>query len=285
MLKAIEWYNNLSSRVRNSVTITITLVGLLSSLFTIFGISLANWKNSSIWARIGVIIALCILIFFSSYYIIGKLYKNALSLTMRNTKVTIQSGDLFSMPGWKVIGCDTHFDTRIDDVVISKKSLHGQLVLEHGVVDDITVLVEREALRLNLTPNTEGQYDFPLGTILRYDSTVDNNTYLMLAMAELDNDFEIHTNMALYEHMLMTMWKEIDRVYASNPITLPLLGAGISRFDNGPKNKEALLKCMLCTLNSSAVTLNTEVKIVIYSDINEIPLYEYRDMFRAIPRG
>lgn len=284
MKKVFDWYNSLSNRARSSATITITLVGLLSTVLSIFGVSLADWKDSAILVRIMAVIALCALVYLAAYIIIGKIFKYSVSLTIRTTKVTIQSGDIFSIPGWRVIGCDTHFDTRVNDVVISKKSLHGQLILEHGVIDDISLLVEKEAQRRNLTANSDGQYDFPLGTILRYDSVADNNTYLLLAMTELDSNYESHTNMAKYENMLMTMWKEIDRVYASNPVILPLLGAGISRFDNGPKNKQALLKCMLCTLNSSSVSLNSEIRIVIYGDTKDIPLYEYKDMFRSIPR-
>lgn len=82
----------------------------------------------------------------------------------------------------------------------------------------------------------------------------------------------------------MKMWKAIDRVYASNNVVLPVLGNGISRFDDGPKDTEALLRCMLCTLNSAGVSLNSEVKVVIFGDIKDIPLYEYKDMFRVIPR-
>ena len=42
----------------------------------------------------------------------------------------------------RVIGCDTHFDTRIDDVVIAKKSLHGQLFLNHGKLEEIEKNIE-----------------------------------------------------------------------------------------------------------------------------------------------
>ena len=88
--------------------------------------------------------------------------------------------------------------------------------------------------------------------------------------------------MAKYEHMLMRMWKEIDGIYASNCVVLPLLGAGISRFEDGPKDKGNLLRCMLCTLNASGVTLNAKIKIVLYDDAKGISLYEYRDMFRSV---
>ena len=103
----------------------------------------------------------------------------------------------------------------------------------------------------------------------------------MLAMTELNEDYEARTNMAKFEHMLMKMWREISRVYAGNDVAIPLLGTYISRFDDGPKNKEALLKCMLCTLNSSGVTLSSEVKVVIYGNAKDIPFYEYKDMFRS----
>lgn len=174
-------------------------------------------------------------------------------------------------------------DSRVNDIIISKKSLHGQLILEHGSADEISMAIEAEAKRLGLQKNNEGLYDFPLGSIVRYDSSVDNHTYLMLAMTELNANHESHTNMAKFEYMLMNMWKEIDRVYAGNDIALPLLGTGISRFDDGPKEKESLLRCMLCTLNSSGVSLNSKVSILLYGN-EDIPLYEFKDIFHTIPR-
>lgn len=100
----------------------------------------------------------------------------------------------------------------------------------------------------------------------------------------LDEQYEAHTNMAKFELMLMKMWKEIGRVYATRDVVLPVLGTGISRFDDGPKDRKDLLRCILCTLNSSGVTLKSNVGILIYGDTKDIPLYEYRDMFHAIPR-
>ena len=90
--------------------------------------------------------------------------------------------------------------------------------------------------------------------------------------------------MAEYELMLMRMWKEIDRVYASNDVVIPILGTGILRFDDGLKDKENLLRCMLCTFNSSGVSLNSKVKIVLYGNSDDISLYEYKDIFNVISR-
>lgn len=219
-----------------------------------------------------------------AYAAIGKIFKNAVSLSIRQTDVVISCNDIFAADGFRVIGCDTHFDTRVDDIIIAKKSLHGQLVLEHGKKEDIEKAVEAEAARLGLKKDRDSLYNFPLGTVIRYNSSIDNHTYLLLAMAELNSDYEVHTNMAQYELMLMKMWKEINRVYANNDISLPLLGAGIVRFDDGPKYKDALLRCMLCTLNSSGVTFNSKIEILIYGNSEDIQLYEYKDMFRTISR-
>ena len=90
--------------------------------------------------------------------------------------------------------------------------------MEHGKKEDIEKAVEAEAVRLGLKKNRDGLYNFPLGTVIRYNSSIDNHTYLLLAMAELNSDYEVHTNMAQYELMLMKMWKEINRVYANNNI-------------------------------------------------------------------
>lgn len=279
--KVWKWYNSLSNRIRDSIVASVTLNGLIATVMSIVGVTL-NDLTQSIWISILIIIGMLVVVAAVGYWSLGQLFKEFVSFTIRNTPTYIVCGDIFEVAGLKVIGCDTHFDTRVDDVVISKNSLHGKLVLKHGKADDIKAVVEQEAQKRCLTKNTDDLYDFELGTIIRYDSTVDNQTYLMLAMTELDENYEAHTNMAKFEQMLMRMWSEIDRIYASNDVVLPLLGTGISRFDDGPKDKNALLKCMLCTLNSSGVSLNSNVKVVIYGDPKDIPLYEYKDMLKGM---
>lgn len=284
MSKIYKWYNKLSKQVHDSIAISVTVVGMVSTILSILGISLGDIQGLSLCLRIGTVVMAFIVVYVFAYIAIGKIFRESVNITIRQTPVSVSCGDIFEVPELRVIGCDTHFDTRVDDIVISKKSLHGQLVLEHGNKDEIIMAVAAEAKRLGLQKNNEGLYNFPLGTIVRYDSSVDNHTYLMLAMAELNAEHEAHTNMAKFELMLMKMWREISRVYALNDVVLPLLGTGIPRFDDGPKDKEDLLRCMLCTLNSSGVTLRSKVKILIYGNIRDIPLYEYRNMFHTTLR-
>ena len=280
-----RWIHKLPKRIRDSVFFSVSVVGLGSTIFTVLGISLKDIPNANVWIRVGIVVIIIIVLAIVYYSFVGKVYKDAVTLSIAQTPIEISCGDIFETSGFKVIGCDTHFDTRVDDVVISKKSLHGKLLLEHANIDDVKIKIEEAAKKVGLVKNKDGLYDFPLGSIIRYDSCVDNQTYLLLALTELDNDYGAHTNMAKYECMLMKMWKEIDRVYASNDVILPVLGTGISRFDDRPRDKDALIRCMICTFNSSGVSLNSKVKIMLYGKSDDIPLYEYKDIFNVISMG
>lgn len=278
MKRIIKWYKSLTKRTRDSINLSFLAIGFISTLCTVLGVSLSDLPSMTWVWRIFAVLLTTVLILLVSYWLIGWVYKEKIELNINSTPVEISCGDIFKTEGYKVIGCDTHFHTTVDDVIISKKSLHGKLVLEHGRVDEIKEAVRREAKRLNLKSDENDLYTFPLGSIVRYDSSVDNQTYLMLAMTELNGNYESHTTMAKYEQMLMTMWKEINRVYASNDVALPILGDGITRFDNRPKDRNALLRCMVCTLNASGRSYNSKIKIAIYGNPKDIPLYELKDV-------
>lgn len=284
MKKIMKWYNHLSNRIRTSVKCSLAIVGFIATVMTIMGCSLNGCIQDS-WTRLFFIVIIIVVVAIGVYYALGKMYKDSITFDIKSMPIEILVGDIFAAKGFKVIGCDTHFDTRVDDIVISKKSLHGQLVLGHGNIDEIKEAVENKAHDLGVSANDEGLYEFPLGTVIRYDSSKDGQTYLMVALTEIreeNGQYKAYTSMAKFEETLHRMWDEIDGIYASNDITLPLLGTGISRFEGGRKNKEALLRCMLCTLNSCGVDYKANVRVVIHGDVENIPLFEYRDMFRSI---
>lgn len=276
----LNYFFSLSNRVRDSFYFLMTLIGLVSAFCTVLGVSLVDLQYFNFWIRLGLVIAVLIVLYIVIYYLIGRIFNNSVTLKINGTTVNILHGDIFKIPGLKVIGCDSHFDTRIDDVVISKNSLHGKLVLEHGNISDIKESINKEASRLDINRNENGLYNFPLGTVICYYNSDEKETYLMLAMTELDNDYRAYTDMATFENMLMKMWQEIDRVYAGRPIVLPILGTGISRFKDGAKKPETLLRCLLCTLSGSGVTLKSDVNVVIHGNSKEFSLYEYRYMFK-----
>ena len=284
MGRGIAMFSKLSKRTRDSLSFSGWSVGIISTFLTIVGYSLRDlFPNAGILANILAVLAAIMILFIAAYIFIGCKYKNRVGLTIRGTHIEICCGDIFDMNGLRVIGCDTHFDTRVDNVVISKTSLHGRLVLEHGDPASIKKAVKMAAQRLHLPKDQHGLYSFPLGSLVKYVNDK-KEEFLMLAMTELNKDYESHTNMALFEQMLMNMWKELDRVYNGEPIAIPLLGTGMTRFDDDRnKDNASLLRCMLCTLNASGVRLKSEVKIVILDNHEKMPLYEFKDTLRIVP--
>ncbi len=310
--------NCVTKRKKDSLMLSFAIITGLATIFTVIGFSLKDLfplkcVNPAFFA---VIIRAIILLFayvlmaLGIWFIKGCIYKNMINLKIGSNEVTIKPGNIFKQNALRVIAVDTHFSTTVDDVVISKTSLHGQLVLEHGDVDSIKAAVQKEADRRKKEPDENGQYTFPVGTAIHYEGK--DGHYIMVALTDLDADFEAHTKMSQYEVALMDIWREIGRVYAKRDLALPILGTGITRFDDGQDDPANLLRCMLCTLNTSKVHFKSNVSIVVYDggDMekdttevddnntneasrkgnskfakkkkNSLPLYEYKDLFRIV---
>lgn len=279
MKKLVSWYKSLSKRKRDGAIASATIVGAILSILSAIDVSLADISCLNVWCRLLVLLGIYVIFYLLVYSIIGILYKDSIRLRINQIDINVHCGDIFDSPEYRLIPCDTHFDIRVDDVVISKKSIHGQFILNHANVQELSNVISNEAKRLQLDKDSNDLYDFPIGTIIRYDSSVDGHTYLLLAMSKLDKEYKARTDMPRFEHMLMKMWSEIDRVHASNDIAIPLLGSGTLRFDDGLKTKETLFRCMLCTLKNSGVSLNSKLNIVIFGDNKDIPLYEFKELF------
>ena len=263
---------SIPKRVTDSSKIASYFVGSIATIFTILGYSLKDIMPASTFCiRIAAIIIVFIIILVIVYKYICKDYVN---LKIRNNNVEICFGNIFKTEGYKVIACDSTFSTQVDDIVISQKSIHGQFLLEHAVIPELEQVITNDSVGLSR--------NFETGKIIRYHSNRDDETYLLLAFTKLNEQNEAHTNMTEFIQTLMRMWKGINSVYNSHDIILPLLGTGITRFDDGSKSQRELIACMLYTLYFSGLTFNSRIKIVMKEDSNTIPLYEYKNILQII---
>lgn len=304
----------MTKRLKDSLTLSFAIVTGAATVFTILGYSMKDMLPLECINPpfLAVTMRAFALLFFYTvtsgfiYFLIFLTYREWINLKIGKNNITIKSGDIFKEDAWRVIPVDTRFETTVDDVVISKKSLHGQLVLEHGDPDSINAVVKKEADRRGISPDEDNKYIFPLGTAIPYHGK--DGRYIMVALTELNPDLESHTKMAEYENTLMQIWREINRVYAKYDFALPILGSGITRFDDAQNDPENLLRCMLCTLNTSKTYFKSNISIVLYQSKNnqkqelssqqqtqkrkytkksvekskKLPLYEYKDLFRIV---
>ena len=229
-------------------------------------------------AQIGSVILTYVLLFAGTIFVKHQLTKNEVTLNIRGMKIIVKEGDILTSKGWKLIPFNEYFDTQVDDVIIAHSSLNGKYIDSLGVDD-------AEALKLAILPDSASPLDkypssdsakirYELGTIKVFKEV------MMLALTHFNEQNEAHTNRAEYEHTLRKMWKEIRRTHQGKSINIPLIGGGLTQFDDlTEKPNEELLKCILCTLRTSSVTFDENVQISIIltkKTLETVNLYELK---------
>lgn len=247
---------------KDSITNGFAIFGFISAVVSFWGTSISGIFNSK---AVSAFITLLILVisYLFAVFLKWSRTKDHISLRIRGIKVTVCQGDIFKQTGWKVIGMDDAFSTTDDDAIISHTSLHGKLLRilrKNNQIDEFKRCV------------SIGEQTVPLGSVKIY------NDYTLLAWTHLNDDNEAHIKRSTYESILRRMWQEISKVYSGNPIYIPILGDGITRFDELSEKPSPfeLIRCMLCTLKTSNVQIKAPVTILIYDRINEINLYDLK---------
>lgn len=198
------------------------------------------------------------------------------------TDVIVKFGNIFEQEGCKVIAFNEYFDTLVDNNIISEKSLNGAFINQyHGgkeKLDEVIVgnerlndnIIERDVVR----PHGGKTEKYRLGTIC----PVDND--FLLAFSHFDDKDRAYLSVEDYISCLMHMWNELDRYYASRDIVIPLLGGGITRFNDSRINPQELLRYMLITYKASRIRFkNSKLVLVLSEDIeSEINLFELNTM-------
>jgi len=260
----------------DSIKVAFAILGGVGIVISFTSFSLGS--VGKLPAQIGVVVVAYIILIIGTMYVKYKLSKSAITLNIRGMKVIVKEGDILASTGWKLIPFNEYFDTQVDDVIIAHSSLNGKYIDSLG--DD-----DREALKLaisddnksplnrhNLSDGAKTRYE--LGTIKVFQEV------MMLALTHFNEQNEAHTNRAEYEHTLRKMWKEIRRTYQGKPINIPLIGGGITQFeDMTDKPNDQLLRCILCTLRTSSVTFDENVQITIIltkKALETVNLYELK---------
>lgn len=261
---------------KDSAISAFAFLAAVETIMSVAAISLANIEKW--WVRLLLIIAVyCVLtigfLLFKFLYV-----KKSVTLSIRGIQVTVKQGDLFKSDGWKLIPFTERYDTQVDDIVINKNSLTGIFIEKYVGVDNLTELQQvissedDEGRTLFKRSMKDGSWIYPLGRIKTY------HDYMLLAFDPINEQNEVHTTYAKYEQCLRVMWKEISRTYANKPIALPLIGSGITRFDDWTeKSNKEILMCIFYTLRMSGVHIEQPITILLTEKvIQEINLYELK---------
>jgi len=261
---------------KDSAMFAFVLLAGIESIMSIVAISLDDIIKKW-WWRLFFIVAVYAVLTILTLIVKYLQTKKEINLDIRGIKVTIKQGDIFKAVGWKIIPFNEHFETIVDDIFIAKNSLNGKLILEHLDKDGVEELKsaigadDKSPILVQFDDKTN-KWKYPLGRIKIF------RDYMLLALTHFNEQNEAHTTRAQYEQTLRIMWQEISRTYANKPIFLPLIGTGITRFDDIPeKNYTELLRCILCTLRTSNLHINQPITILLTEEaLSKINLYELK---------
>lgn len=203
--------------------------------------------------------------------------KKTKQIKINDTNINIFYGDVFKQNGIKIIAFNEFFDTKVDDKIISAKSLNGIYINQYSVgteMLDITINSEIRLQKSIIVKNVVRHYcgkttKYKLGTICPCDD------YFLLAFSHFDDDNRAYVSFEDYISCLMNMWNEIDKYYNGKPIFITLLGSGITRVNNNKVELQELLKIILFTFKVSMIKLTSSLNIVLDKQIKDkLNLYD-----------
>ena len=147
--------------------------------------------------------------------------------------VTVKFGNFFDEVGWKSVAVNDFFDDLIDDVVISKSSIHGQVVSEFWA-NDVTDL--RSQLDLSLQRYKPRNSPRSVGKSLRYPvgSTAvlkrRGESFIFFALGHTDiRSNETSATVSTLVEAVRGLLKTARTVCSGQPLVLPLVGSGLAR--------------------------------------------------------
>lgn len=254
-----------------------SLVAVISSIVTLVSFCMppsGGWK----W-RMGC--SFLFLLFLAGLFVYQWYQANqadCAELKINGTNVNVRIGDIFEQNGLKVIGVNNYMDLEADDVVVSKATLHGKFLMRHqdeiggireAVADSKTLIAEKDCAN-------SGRPSYDYGSCVLYQD------YVLTVLTKFNEKNMAYTDIGEYIRFWMVFWENMDTLYNSRTINIPILGAGQTRFRGVKPKKQELLEIALWTLKESGFCnhyADASINFWVYEgDAAEIDFYRVRRM-------
>lgn len=226
-------------------------------------------------------LCLLVLLYISMFVASNKLSRVKVGINGNN--VSIFYGNIFDQSDIKVIPFNEYFDTKVDDKIISHASLNGKFI--DNVFKDVSNLDRIISTNEHLKKCKHEQVKRNCGKNIRYElgSICPVDEYFILAFSKFDENNRAILTTEEYLSCLIHMWNEIDILYALKPVSLPLLGNGITRFKDTALTSQELLSYILLSLKLSKIRFKSSIKIVLtQATRSEINLFGIREVWNNV---
>ncbi|MGI6122676.1 MAG: macro domain-containing protein [Acetivibrionales bacterium] len=271
---------NISGRAKYFFKLLISVVGLIYTVTTVI-LSFWSWDQIGItggcdkaWILFGVIPLSALLAW------IILLCTNKVTVWERgNAAIVLRYGDLhsFAFPSQKkkpvqkrivLISMNTHFDTLVNNSVVSETSVHGKWIgwmKEHGIEsDELNCRIKLAALKQKLIPirtdQKEGNIEaYQRGTIIDFE--YENTRFFLLALSEFDDNLNAQTNKDQVIDIVKKICDYYDKYGCGQPMFTPLIGTELSRTNMTEHESLMIMKSMFQLYSEK---IHNVLNIVIY---------------------
>ena len=202
-----------------------------------------------------------------------------------NTTVEIVFGDIFDQDGVRAIGVSEFFETELGTPV-SEKSLHGAFLKRHfsGYPESIDNQFDLELKTQAPTEVTDKacgkKLCYSVGTtaLIR----VNEERYLLFALSKTNHEnCKVYSDVELMWHALHRLWQRARIECSGHPLTLPLVGSGLSGL-NLPTRDLLNLVILSAITESKAHEITQQIRIVLRRDrFEDIDLREVKEHWEA----
>lgn len=258
--------NFFDSKLLKNYTVVLSII---STVFSFVSLVIEIPDECKLYAGIGLT-CIFILIYIFMWRAANKQHETMLNIN--NSKVIVKIGNIFEETSLKVIAFNEYFDTIVDNKIISENTLNGMFIktkvnildeLDNSINEDTGLnekILDTNSSRLRGKKNR-----YKLGSIYGY------NDYLLTAFAKFDDDNRAYLNMNDYVNFLLNFWNEIDIIYAGRPVSIPLLGSGITRIKEYNISEQELLELLIWSFKISRIkfTHPSNVSIIIHESIQD----------------
>lgn len=268
-------------------------LGVLSAIVTILSV----WPDENKWScylHIAPFVCLGIALIWAVCKIVPREH---ISITFHKNDVRtieVRKGDIWSIDeGIVIIPVNNFFDTQVDDIIIAKRSLHGQFIEQYrkrypkkNLDNEINASIKRDGISFSGTyQNRNNLHDhnhehcYPLGTVVRLIEG--KIQYYLVVATEFDKNNHVISESEKFSMMLLTMIKKINEWNSGVRVYLPIIGAGQTGL---PLTKQEILTEILSCFNLAKkyVAFGGTTILVYKGDMKEISLNKIDYQFRKI---
>ena len=212
--------------------------------------------------------------------------KESISIKLSpNLRVNVFKGDIFKQKNIVVIPVNEYFDTRVDDVIVAHRTIHGKFIDDYFRNNEDALYQQIDAQIHNTQDSTivndrvhagARTIKYPIGTCANIQ--VGDTIYVLFALTHFDSEDKAFLPKEQFANAIIKLMNHLATISNNRPVYMPLFGTGLSRLN---ETHQRVLLFIIDTISFSCpVAINAGLNIVVYTtDMAKVNLNRVESFF------